>query len=118
MSDRIVFSTDAWPERDRFAAWCEEIVRRDTRLEITTEDRSRFFAKIELQRVGAINIARYAATEFCFARTPNLIRDGDDTLFVSLIECGTGYYQQRDDQKCVAGDAIIMDAAYCGNGSF
>src|SRR5690348_6600723 len=97
MSDRLVFSTDGLPERDRFAAWREEIACRDTRLEITTQDRSRFRATIELQRVGAITIARHDTTEFGTARTPSLMRDGDDTLFVSLVESGRGYQTQRED---------------------
>ena len=35
MSDRLFFSTDTLPERDRFPAFCEEIIRRYTALDIS-----------------------------------------------------------------------------------
>ena len=46
MSGRLTFNTDALPERDRFAAFCEEIIRRYTGLDMTTRDQPGFRAGI------------------------------------------------------------------------
>ncbi len=100
MSDRIVFSTDALPERDRFAFWREEYVRRHARVDVTTQDQSRFRAKIEFQRVGGIDISYIFRTPSSIVRTTDLLRDGDDTLFISLLKRGDGYHtQQEHNQK-------------------
>lgn len=116
MSDRFVFSTEAWPERDRFAAWCEGVVRRYARLDLTTtQDQSRFRATIEARRIGAVDIAHWFMTPVSVVRTPSLMRDGDDTLYVALINRGAGYQTQReDDQKISPGDAVVCDCACSG----
>lgn len=113
MSDRFVFCTDALPERDRFTIWLEEILGRFPRCHITTQDRAAFRAGIELQRVGTIGISRHSTTAAEFARTRDLLRDGDDALLVALVERGTIHNKQREEyQTFVAGDAFIVDTAY------
>jgi hypothetical protein len=84
-ADRFFFTTDALPERDRFPAFCEEIVRRYTGLDLKTDDYSRFRATLELRRAGTIAIGRNTTTPVASARTKNLVRDGDDSLLVTLV---------------------------------
>jgi hypothetical protein len=112
MSDRIVFSTDAWPERDRFAAWREEVLGRYPLCHLTTQDPLGFRASVALQRVGAIDIARHSTTRVEFTRTKDLLRSGSDALLIGLVERGT-IRQPEDDQTFEVGDAIIDDSAYC-----
>jgi AraC-like DNA-binding protein len=115
MSDRLLFRTDELPERDRFPAFCEEIVRRYTGLDLRTQDQTGFHAVIELRRTGSIDIGRIATTAVNSARTSNLVGDGDDSLIVTLLEYGRACQTQRDsDRKLDAADAIICDCGYPG----
>src|ERR1700730_3140595 len=115
MSDRLLFRTDDLPERDRFPAFCEQIVRRYTGLDLRTRDQAGFQAVIELQRAGSIDIGRNSTTQVDSARTPDRVGDGDDSLLVTLLEQGRACQTQRDnDRKLGAGDAIICDCGYPG----
>jgi AraC-like DNA-binding protein len=112
---RMYFNTDALPERDRFPMYCEEIVRRYAGLDLRTEDSSRFYAALELQRVGGIVVAHSSNSPVDSIRTPSFVRDGDDALCVILLESGSSYQTQRGtDQSLVPGEAIVCDCGYPG----
>lgn len=114
-ADRIYFDTDALPERDRFPAFCEEVARCYTGLDLTTEDQSQFRASVELQRVGAIGIGRNVTSPVASVRTSNLVNDGDDSLLVTLLVHGHACQTQgHDTQRLRAGDGIISDCGYPG----
>ncbi len=113
--DRIVFSTDALPIHQRFAAYCEEILRPSCGLELRAADQSGFRAQLEFRRVGMIDIMTNTLTAIDTARTADLVRDGDDTLMVMLLLEGKAHQTQfGDDHQLHAGDAIICDSAYPG----
>jgi AraC-like DNA-binding protein len=113
--DRIVFSTDALPRRQRFSAYCEEILRPSCGLELRTADQSSFRAHLEFRRVDTIDIMTNTLTAIDTARTAKLVRDGDDALLVMLLMNGHAYQTQfGDDHELHAGDAIICDSAYPG----
>jgi AraC-like DNA-binding protein len=115
MSDRLFFSTDAVPERDRFAAFCEGFIRRYTRVDFVRRDKSEFHGTVELQRAGAVDIGCIALTPADSVRTPDLVRDGDDALQFMLVESGRAYQTQLGrGQTLDAGDAIICDCGYPG----
>ncbi len=114
-NDRLYFSTDSLPERDRFPAFCEEIVRQYTGLDVRTRDQSQFRAALELKRVGAIDIGDISTNQMDSARTADLIHDGDDSLLVVLLKNGIAYQTQcKTDQKLETGDAVVCDCAYPG----
>lgn len=113
--DRIVFSTDALPIRQRFSAYCEEVLRPSCGLELRTADQSSFRAHLEFRRVGMIDIMTNTLTAVDTARTADLVRDGDDALLVMLLLNGQAHQTQfDDDHELHAGDAIICDSAYPG----
>jgi AraC-like DNA-binding protein len=115
MSDRIFFSTDTLPERDRFPAFCEEIIRRYTRLDFVMRDKSQFRGMIELQRAGAVDIGYISTTPVDSVRSPNLVRDGDDSLLVMLLGSGGAHQTQCEhDQRLEPGDIIVCDCGYPG----
>jgi AraC-like DNA-binding protein len=120
MSDRIVFTTDALPERDRFAIWRDTVLSSHARCEITAQDQSRFRATFKLRNVGAIVVAQNFTSAVNIVRTTNLLGDcDDDTLAVTLVSSGDGYHTQRDnDQKLAPGDGVIFDCAHTGGLSF
>ena len=115
MSDRLLFNTDALPERDRFPAFCEEVVRRYTGLDIKKLDKSLFRGAIELQRVGEIDFGIFATSAANFDRLPRLVRDGDDGLIFMLSQSGTSCQTQREDSRVVEnGNGVICDCGYSG----
>ena len=112
---KIRFDTAVLPERDRFPMFCEEVVRRYTGLDLRTQDQRGFNAALELRRVGAIDIGRIATSPVNSARTTSLVRDGDDGLLVTLLNCGRVSQTQRDaDQVLAAGEGLVCDCGYPG----
>jgi AraC-like DNA-binding protein len=116
MSDRLFFSTDSLPERDRFPAFCEEFVRRYTSLDIVPHDDGRpFRGAIELRRIGPVEISCIFNTPTDFVRSPDLLRDSDDSLVVALVRSGDAYQTQRGDSlKLGPGEAVVCDNAHPG----
>ena len=115
MTDRLFFSTEVLPERDRFPAFCEEFVRRYTGLDMGVANPLQFRAALELKRADAIAIGRISTTPLNSARTQDLIRDGDDGLILTMLQRGHAYQTQRDeDRDLQAGEAVICDCRYVG----
>jgi AraC-like DNA-binding protein len=115
----IRFETDTLPERDRFPMFCEEVVRRHIGLDLNTKDRREFQAALELRRVGSIDIGRIATSPLNSARTTSLVRDGDDGLLVTLLDCGRASHIQGDaDQALEPGEGVMSDCGYPGELNF
>ncbi len=116
---KIRFETDTLPERDRFPMFCEEVVRRYTGLDLKTQDQRGFQAAIELRRVGSIDIGRIATSPVNSARTTSLVRDGDDGLLVTLLDCGRASHSQGDAcQALEPGEGLVSDCGYPGELNF
>ena len=116
---QLYFNTDALPEHDRFPMYCEEIGRRYIGLDFRTQDRSRFSAKLALQRVGLVDIMHNSNVPLDSVRTPQLVRDGDDSLCVVLLESGSAYQTQcGNDHEIASRTAILCDAGYAGACNF
>jgi AraC-like DNA-binding protein len=116
-TNRAYFNTDALPERDRFPTYCEEIGRRYIGLDFRTRDQSRFSATLALQRAGAVDIVHSSNVALDSVRTPQLVRDGDDSLCVVLLESGSAHLIQCGDDH-EFDTAIVCDAAYAGACNF
>jgi AraC-like DNA-binding protein len=113
--ERLYFSTAALPEHERFPAFCEEVIRRYTALDVKARDESKFHATIELQRSGAVDVGVFKTAAATFDRSPHLLHDGDDGLIVMLCQSGLAHQTQREnDQKVGAGEAVVCDCAYFG----
>jgi AraC-like DNA-binding protein len=109
------FDTDTLPARERFPMYCEEIGRRYIGLDFRTHDQSRFHATLALQRVGPVDVVFSSNVAMESVRTPGLVRDGDDSLCVALLESGSGYHTQCGGHHEVeAQKAIVCDAGYAG----
>jgi AraC-like DNA-binding protein len=112
---RFYFSTDTLPEEDRFPAFYEEIIRRYTPVDMVIRDQAPFRGSIELRRAGVVDIGLTATTPVNSFRSPELVRDGDDGLIVTLCRAGAVYQTQRsDDRQIEPGHGIISDCAYVG----
>lgn len=116
---RFYFNTAALPARDRFPMFCEELMRRYARLDVRIEDQARFAAELQQRQLGAVNIGRNSTTALACLRTPELLRDGVDKLYITLLETGTVQQSQCGSERTVgAGEAIICDGAYAGECNF
>ena len=91
MSDRLLFRTDDLPERDRFPAFCEEIVRRYAVLDIVPRGDGPFRGVIEMRRAGPVDVSSRFSTPTDYVRTPRLVRDGNDSVFVVLCRSGGAF---------------------------
>jgi len=113
--DRVVFSTDVFPERKRFTAYRDALARWSCGLELSTPDPDGFRAGFELRRVGSLEIVVHTAGALGTARTPRHVRDGDDALLVMLLLNGCAHQAQFGDQyRLTAGHAVICDSGYPG----
>jgi AraC-like DNA-binding protein len=107
---RLFFTTDALRERDRFPAYCEEIVRRHVALDVVERGDQNFRATIDFQRAGALGISLITSTPADYIRTPQLVRDGDDGLIVILCQQDGGAQSQRGvDLRLQAGEGVVCD---------
>jgi AraC-like DNA-binding protein len=116
---RLYFNTDALPERDRFPVYCEEIGRRYIGLDFRTQDQSQFSATLALQRAGLVDIIHSSSVALDSVRTPQLVRDGDDSLCVVLLESGSAHRTQcGNDDEFESRTAFLCDAGYAGACNF
>jgi len=113
--NRLHFSTDALPERDRFPAFCEEIMRRYAALDIMSRGDGPFRGVIEMHRAGVIDVSTRFTTPADYVRSPRLLGDGNDSLFVVFCRSGGAYQSQLGcDVKIEPGEAVLCDAGYAG----
>jgi AraC-like DNA-binding protein len=112
---KIVFNTDVFPRRERFAAYREELAKWSCGLELSTPDQFDFHANLELRRVGSLNIMINTLSAIEVARTPRLVQDGDDALLVMLLLGGQARQSQLGGQQLInAGQAVIFDSGCPG----
>jgi AraC-like DNA-binding protein len=113
--DRIVFNTDAFPERKRFAAYREELAKWSCGLELSTPDQFDFHANLELRRIGSAEIMTNTLSAIEAVRTPRLVRDGDDAILVMLLLSGRADLFQLGDRHLLnAGDTVVCETGYPG----
>ena len=115
MSDRLSFTTDVLPERDRFAAFCEEIMRRYAAIDIEPRGDGAFRGVIDMHRAGPLAVSKRFSTPADFVRTPKLLSDGNDSVIA--VFCRSGGIHQSQLGTALAlepGDAVLMDCGYSG----
>jgi hypothetical protein len=101
-TDRLEFNTDLLPERDRFQACCEEVVRRYSGFDLRLGRESDFRGTIELKRVGTLNVGRNFTAPMDCIRTANYVRDGDDGT-------GKSFTQHVLERRLERAAALLRD---------
>jgi len=108
-----LFTTDALPEKDRFAAWREDMSTifdvEDSPLPIE----SPYHATFELHHFGQSVLGDLKASPGRYVRTPRKAsRDGLDAILLQLfIEGGVQFGVGRRTTHAQAGDIVIFDLA-------
>lgn len=109
------FSTGTLAPRDRFPAFCEEIIRRQVALDAVKRKDLPFDAMIEACNAGPVDITRVATTAANYVRTPSLVRDGSDDLFAVLcLEGSMRSTQGTGHHRIGPGDGVLCDSAELG----
>jgi AraC-like DNA-binding protein len=108
--DRLHFDTATLPERDRFPAFCENFMRRYVALDIVDRGSGDFRARLDIQRVGAVDVAAVAGSPVSLERTRELMRDGNDGVAIVLCRDGVLHFTQCGrEQRLQRGEAVVCD---------
>jgi AraC-like DNA-binding protein len=109
------FTTDSFPECDRFPAFCEEMFRRMLALDVARHEPNMFHGSIDARLVGNVEIAKVITSSADYFRTRDLVRDGRDDLYVAIPRNGTVFNTQCEDGKPIAvGAGVICDSTQIG----
>jgi len=115
MSDKLSFTTDALPERDRFPAFCEEIMRRYAAIDIEPRGDGLFRGVIDMQRAGSLAVSKRFSSPASYVRTPKLLSDGNDSVIAVFCRSGNVHQSQGDMPFALeTGEAVLMDFACSG----
>lgn len=110
------FNTDDLPERDRFAVFCEEIMRRYGAMDVVKSDDGVFRAKIETRRAGVVAVNSRFSTPSEYTRTRRGLCDGNDSVVVILCRSGKALFTHPDlEHEFGPGDAILADFGDVGS---
>jgi AraC-like DNA-binding protein len=109
---RIFLNTDALPERDRFAVFCEEMFRRVIGADIVQLGSTPFHGVLDIRRAGEVAIADISTTSVDIIRNGGYLSDGNDAIVVQLWQQGLGGAQQGShDTQIRAYDGVVIDNA-------
>jgi AraC-like DNA-binding protein len=113
MQQLLRFSTDALPERDRLASFCEEFGRHVLAVQIDPVQRDTVSATATLRSLPGLSLASTnVSVGFRVARTRQLIGDGKDELLLNILIGGAGQYRQINRESEIASHGgIVLSAA-------
>ncbi|MEH2513638.1 AraC-like DNA-binding protein [Nitrobacteraceae bacterium AZCC 1564] len=113
MQQLLRFSTDALPERDRLAIFCEELGRRVVSVQMDPVQRDALSATAILRNLPGLSLASMDVNVgFRVARTRQLIGDGKDDLILNILIAGTGQYRQINRESELASqEGVLLSAA-------
>jgi AraC-like DNA-binding protein len=110
--DRIRFSTDTLPERDRFPAFCEGMLRNIVGIDIVRLGSEPFRGALDIRRAGGVTIADILFTAANMTRDARRLSDGNDTFVIQLWKTGRASTNQgKHENRVQARDMLIIDNA-------
>jgi AraC-like DNA-binding protein len=113
--DRILFATDALPERDRFPVFCEEMFRRIVGCDIEQRESTPFRGVLDIRRAAAVSVANIAVTPADIIRNAGHKTDGNDDIVVQLWQQGGAHLTQaRRENPIKAREGVILDNTNIG----
>ena len=109
---RLYFDTDAFPERDRFPAFCEGMFRHIVGADIAKIGPAPFRGTLDVLRAGVARIANISVTAATISRHAHHVSDGDDDVVIQLWQQGLAGLMQGKHESCVKSrEALIIDNA-------
>jgi AraC-like DNA-binding protein len=114
----LVISTDAYPERERAAAWQEIYGREIVRLDHQPLSDATFRASARLQMLPGLGIASVKTPPMRVQRTAQLLADCDDDLVVQISSTAGVAAQLGREVAVQRGEAVVFSAADAGGFTF
>jgi AraC-like DNA-binding protein len=111
----VQFSTDAFSERERIAAWRESFGRGFAKLDVEPLPAISFRARMDVRIMPGLSIAYGRGTLGKATRTRELVADGSDTLVFKIVTCDGLASQFGREVPVAAGDAILLSCADVGS---
>jgi AraC-like DNA-binding protein len=109
-SRRFVFNTDAFPERDRFPAFCEGIFRNVIGADVLRTGNAPFHGELDLRLAGQVKILDMAATPVEIIRGAPYTRDGDDAFVVQLWQRGpAALFHNKREIEITGHTGFVID---------
>ena len=108
-ADRLVVSTDAVSERDRFDFYLEEVAGRHMKFDVSRPiSRKPFSGHLEAAAAGDVFVSRVRSAQAHYERSRTAIADGDDSaLFILNREGSSRIAQGALDAVAEAGTALL-----------
>ncbi|HEX3946015.1 MAG TPA: helix-turn-helix transcriptional regulator [Rhizomicrobium sp.] len=103
---RITISTDALPERNRVAMFCEGFARQVLRLQVEPQVRVPFHASMSISRLPGFLHVSQRFSPVAISRTKELAQDGDDRLVMFFADSPILVRQAGRDCELSSGSAV------------
>lgn len=110
------FSTAGLPERERFTAFADGLVRAMLNLHVERGDAPAFFGAVDAIPFGDITFSVVKSSPADYVRTAELVRDGHDSIFAVLPRKGVLYSTQGENspRRIAPGTLTICDSTEVG----
>jgi AraC-like DNA-binding protein len=114
-SSGISFDTDDLPERDRFPAFCEGMLRHIVGVDIVRLGSEPFRGALKVRRAGDVIIANIATTPSDIVRNKDHVSDGDDAIVFGVWQRGLGHVTQGNNENRIdSSDGLVVDNGKVG----
>jgi AraC-like DNA-binding protein len=111
-------STDEFPERVRVSAWIERYAREILRLDAEIEPDVPFNSDLSINVAPGLGIVSGSISRCRLIRTPQLLADGMDNLFLQCPSAPMRVFQRGREVELGAGDAILISSGETGGVDF
>jgi AraC-like DNA-binding protein len=109
---RLRFSTEMLPERDRFAAFREEFARRVLAMDVIDHSAGRLRIDITFMPLGSAAVGTLVTTPVEFTRSGHHLEDGSNDFRLDIVDAGSVQFTHADQERIYeAGWAHFVDQA-------
>src|ERR1700730_988835 len=119
MQQLLRFSTDALPERDRFAIWREVFGRYVVTAQLEPIGDGGCSQTATLRELPGLSLGSFSSTAYQGIRSRNLVADGNDNLLLVITVAGQSQCRQLGREAAVTSyEGVLMASAEHGSGIF
>lgn len=109
-SRRLRISTEMFPERERFAAFREEFVRRILKMDVIDHSGGRPRSEITFMPLGPTAVGTHVSAPAEFIRDKCHLGDGSNDFLLAIVDAGTLQCGHAGEERtCGAGSACFVD---------
>lgn len=111
-SSVVRVSTEMFPEKERFAAFREDFVRRMLAMDVIDHSGGRPRIDFTVMSLGPITFSTSTATPIEFVREKHHVKDGKGHFSIAINDCGLHRYGHAGEERLFdAGSAGFVDNA-------